>query len=174
MRISPDCTRVLLATDPSEMVPAPTGSAALSVWEASRRYFPSLLRAAAITLVLSCAAMVLAVVLGALIASGRVYGPRPLQAALTAYVEVMRGTPLLLQLFVLYFGLASFVQLPAFLAALIGLGLNYAAYESEIHRGRSKRSRRDSSTPPALWGSAIRRRSCSCADRRRFASRSPR
>jgi polar amino acid transport system substrate-binding protein len=50
-------------------------------------------------------------------------------------VEVMRGTPLLLQLFVLYFGLASVVQLPAFLAALIGLGLNYSAYESEIYRG---------------------------------------
>ena len=47
----------------------------------------------------------------------------------------MRGTPLLLQLFVLYFGLAPFVQLPAFAAALLGLGLNYAAYESEIYRG---------------------------------------
>jgi polar amino acid transport system substrate-binding protein len=50
-------------------------------------------------------------------------------------VELIRGTPLLLQLFVLYFGLAAFVQLPAFVAALIGLGLNYAAYESEIYRG---------------------------------------
>ena len=86
-------------------------------------------------LVLSCAAMALAVVIGSLIATGRVYGPRPLQAVLTTYVEVMRGTPLLLQLFVLYFGLAPFVQLPAFVAALLGLGLNYAAYESEIYRG---------------------------------------
>ena len=79
--------------------------------------------------------MLLAVALGAVIASGRVYGPRPLQVALTAYVELVRGTPLLLQLFVLYFGLASVVQLPAFVAALLGLGLNYAAYESEIYRG---------------------------------------
>jgi polar amino acid transport system substrate-binding protein len=55
--------------------------------------------------------------------------------ALTAWVEIIRGTPLLLQLFVLYFGLATVVQLPAFLAALIGLGVNYAAYESEIYRG---------------------------------------
>jgi polar amino acid transport system substrate-binding protein len=54
---------------------------------------------------------------------------------LTAWVEVVRGTPLLLQLFVLYFGLTAVVQLPAFLAALIGLGVNYAAYESEIYRG---------------------------------------
>ena len=46
-----------------------------------------------------------------------------------------RGTPVLLQLFVLYYGLSSVVRLPAFVAALLGLGLNYAAYESEIYRG---------------------------------------
>ncbi len=125
----------VLASDATEMVPASAGAATLTVWEATRRYFPSLLRAAAITLVLSCAAMVLAIVVGALIASGRVYGPSPVKAVLTGFVEVVRGTPLLLQLFVLYFGLATIVQLPAFLAALIGLGLNYAAYESEIYRG---------------------------------------
>ena len=81
------------------------------------RYLPALLRAAVITLVLSCP------VDGA---GGR---PRraasraaastaagPLQVALTAWVELIRGTPLLLQLFVLYFGLAPFVQLPAFVA----------------------------------------------------------
>jgi polar amino acid transport system substrate-binding protein len=125
----------VLASDATEMVPASAGAATLTVWEATRLYFPSLLRAAAITLVLSCAAMVLAIVVGALIASGRVYGPSPVKAVLTGFVEVVRGTPLLLQLFVLYFGLATIVQLPAFLAALIGLGLNYAAYESEIYRG---------------------------------------
>ncbi|HVQ12055.1 MAG TPA: ABC transporter permease subunit [Vicinamibacterales bacterium] len=104
-------------------------------WEAAVRYFPALLRAAVITFVLSCLSMALAVAIGVLIASGRVYGPRPVRAALTAWVELIRGTPLLLQLFVLYFGLAVVVQLPAFVAALIGLGLNYAAYESEIYRG---------------------------------------
>jgi polar amino acid transport system substrate-binding protein len=54
---------------------------------------------------------------------------------LTGYVEVIRGTPLLLQLFVIYYGLADLIRLPAFAAALLGLGLNYAAYESEIYRG---------------------------------------
>jgi len=125
----------VLASSATEMVSASAGAAGLDVWEATRRYAPSLVRAAVITLVVSCVAMALAVVVGALIASGRVYGPRPLKSLLTAYVEVIRGTPLLLQLFVLYFGLAEVVQLPAFLAALIGLGLNYAAYESEIYRG---------------------------------------
>jgi ABC-type amino acid transport system permease subunit len=50
-------------------------------------------------------------------------------------VEATRGTPVLLQLFVLYYGLSAVVRLPAFVAALLGLGLNYAAYESEIYRG---------------------------------------
>jgi polar amino acid transport system substrate-binding protein len=114
---------------------ADEASAHPGVFEAARRYFPGLLRAAGITIVLSCLAMALAVAVGMAIASGRVYGSRPVQIALTTYVEVIRGTPLLLQLFVLYFGLATVVQLPAFIAALLGLGLNYAAYESEIYRG---------------------------------------
>jgi polar amino acid transport system substrate-binding protein len=99
------------------------------------RYIPALLRASLITIVLSCAAMALAVFAGVFIASGRVYGSAPVRALLTIYVEVVRGTPVLLQLFVLYYGLSSVIRLPAFLAALLGLGLNYAAYESEIYRG---------------------------------------
>jgi polar amino acid transport system substrate-binding protein len=105
-----------------------------SAWAMTRQYLPSLLSAAGLTLVLSCLAMALAVLLGAAIAIGRVYGDRVTRALLTTYVEVMRGTPILLQLFVIYYGLASVVRLPAFVAALIGLGLNYAAYEAEIYR----------------------------------------
>jgi polar amino acid transport system substrate-binding protein len=99
------------------------------------RYIPALLRASLITIVLSCAAMALAVLVGVFIASGRVYGSGLVRAILTMYVEVVRGTPVLLQLFVLYYGLSSVIRLPAFIAALLGLGLNYAAYESEIYRG---------------------------------------
>ena len=78
--------------------------------------------------------MALAVTLGILIAAGRVYGPKPVQWLLLVYVEVVRGTPVLLQLFVLYYGLSDVVRLPAFVAAVVGLGLNYAAYEAEIYR----------------------------------------
>jgi polar amino acid transport system substrate-binding protein len=95
---------------------------------------PALVRAAGITLALSCLAMALAVGAGVVIAAGRVYGSRPVRAVLATYVEVMRGTPLLLQLFVIYYGVSGVVRLPAFAAAVIGLGLNYAAYESEIYR----------------------------------------
>src|SRR5678816_3179802 len=123
------------APDATTMTPeAMRTLSAPNTWQAARRYLPALLRAAVITVALSCLSMALAVVTGALIASGRVYGTGVLRVALTGYVEVIRGTPLLLQLFVLYFGLAAVVQLPAFLAALLGLGLNYAAYESEIYR----------------------------------------
>ena len=116
------------AGEPRSEVPAP------SWWEATRRYLPALLRAAAITLLLSCLAMALAIGAGIAIAVGRVYGNRVTRSLLTFYVEVMRGTPVLLQLFVIYYGLSAVVRLPAFVAALIGLGLNYAAYESEIYR----------------------------------------
>ncbi len=98
-------------------------------------YIPALLKASVITIVLSCLSMTLAIGLGVVIASGRVYASKPVRALLTIYVEVVRGTPVLLQLFVLYYGLSSVVRLPAFMAALLGLGLNYAAYESEIYRG---------------------------------------
>jgi polar amino acid transport system substrate-binding protein len=106
----------------------------MSKWEAARRYLPSLLQASVVTIVLSCLSMALAVGLGVLLATGRVYGGRSLRAVLTGYVELIRGTPILLQLFVLYYGIAAAIRLPAFVAALLGLALNYAAYESEIYR----------------------------------------
>ena len=98
-------------------------------------YLPSLGSAAVITALLSVLSMAVAVAVGLVVASGRVYGAGLLRAAMTAYVEIIRGTPLLLQLYVLYYGLAGVVRLPAFLAAVLGLGLNYAAYEAEIYRG---------------------------------------
>jgi polar amino acid transport system substrate-binding protein len=110
------------------------GVTTVSQWEAARRYLPSLLRASVVTIVLSCLSMALAVLFGVTIATGRVYGGRLVRLALTGYVELIRGTPILLQLFVLYYGLAAAIRLPAFAAALLGLALNYAAYESEIYR----------------------------------------
>ena len=112
----------------------PSALAPLSGWNAARRYFPSLVQSSVVTIVLSCLSMGLAVLLGMAIATGRVYGTRVVRVALLGYVELMRGTPLLLQLFVLYYGIAAAIRLPAFVAALLGLALNYAAYESEIYR----------------------------------------
>ncbi|MEZ5293369.1 MAG: ABC transporter substrate-binding protein/permease [Vicinamibacterales bacterium] len=126
--------RVLAGED--SLLEAPGGGrpARPSTWVLTLRYLPALANAAVITLVLSCVSMALAVTLGSAIAVGRVYGRAGTRAVLTTYVEVVRGTPVLLQLFVLYYGLASVIRLPPFAAALFGLGLNYAAYEAEIYR----------------------------------------
>jgi polar amino acid transport system substrate-binding protein len=92
------------------------------------------LRAAGVTLVVSVAAMGLAVAGGLGLSIARRYGARPVRAVATAYVELFRGTPVLLQLYVLYYGLAPVLPLGAFTAAVLGLGLNYAAYEAELYR----------------------------------------
>lgn len=122
-----------ISTPVVEGSPAPAPASIASTRHVAA-YLPALLRAAGVTLLLSVLAMALAVMLGGAIAAGRVYGGPVTRAALTVYVEVVRGTPVLLQLFVIYYGLSGVVRLPAFLAAVVGLGLNYAAYESEIYR----------------------------------------
>src|SRR5262249_46852879 len=94
-----------------------------------------LLQAAGVTVLLACITMPLAMLLGLFIAVGRLYGPRWLAVVLGLYVEVLRGTPLLLQLFFIFYLLPHFgIFLPAFGAAVLGLAINYSAYESENYR----------------------------------------
>jgi polar amino acid transport system substrate-binding protein len=93
------------------------------------------LEAAWVTLKVSVLSFLLAVPLGLLLAVARVYGAIPARAAARIYIEVFRGTPVLLQLFVLYYGLGGYINLGPMTAAVLGLGLNYAAYEAEIYRG---------------------------------------
>jgi polar amino acid transport system substrate-binding protein len=92
-------------------------------------------RGAGVTLLISFAAFAIALPLGLFLAVLRIFGNAPARVLAAGYVEVFRGTPVLLQLYVLYFGLAPIVRLGPFEAAILGLGLNYAAYESEVHRG---------------------------------------
>ncbi|RIK68556.1 MAG: polar amino acid ABC transporter permease [Planctomycetota bacterium] len=105
-------------------------------WSAVARYGPVLLKAAGMTVLLSVAAMPLAMLIGLLVALGRLYGPAILKAPLTLYVEVLRGTPVMLQLYVLYFLLPKLlgVGLGPVVAAIAGLAVNYSAYEAEIYR----------------------------------------
>jgi len=90
---------------------------------------------ALITILISVCAFGLALPLGVLLAVARSHGGRVSRALATAYVELFRGTPVLLQLYVLYYGLSSVVRFGPLQAAVLGLGLNYAAYEAEVHRG---------------------------------------
>ncbi|HEV2861083.1 MAG TPA: ABC transporter substrate-binding protein/permease, partial [Pyrinomonadaceae bacterium] len=94
-----------------------------------------LARAALVTVLLSFGAMLIAVSLGLGLALGQSRGPRWLRWLSTAYVEFFRGTPVLVQLLFLYFGLPKVgLAMPGWLTALVGLGLNYAAYESQVYR----------------------------------------
>lgn len=98
-------------------------------------FLPTLLKGALVTIGISVLSMMLAVTLGLVFAVMRLYGNRWLQKIATAYIEVYRGTPLLIQLYILYYGLPNIgITLGAFTAAIIGLGMNYAAYETEIYR----------------------------------------
>ncbi len=93
------------------------------------------LAGAAYTLVISLAAFLLAMPIGAGLAIARRYGGAVSRGLARGYVELFRGTPVLLQLYVIYFGLGPYVSLGPITAAIVGLGLNYAAYEAEVYRG---------------------------------------
>ena len=99
------------------------------------KYLPLLLRGAVTTVELSIVAMALAVVAGLAVVLLRLYGIAPLRWLAKAYVEIIRGTPLLIQLFLIYYGLPEIgIRLNPFLAGVVGLGLNYAASEAENYR----------------------------------------
>ncbi len=93
------------------------------------------LEGALVTLVISVGAFAIALPFGLVLAIARSFGGALSRVLAASYIEVFRGTPVLLQLYILYFGLAPIVKLGPFEAAIIGLGLNYAAYEAEVHRG---------------------------------------
>ena len=92
-------------------------------------FFPALLKGAGITVLVSTASMALAIILGLGLTISRLYGRQPLSAIATAYIELYRGTPLLIQLYILYYGLPNIgISLSPVFAAFLGLGMNYAAY----------------------------------------------
>ena len=104
-------------------------------WNVVRNYGGVLLQSAGMTVLLSALSFPMAIGLGLLVAVGRLYGPRWMGAPLTAYVELLRGTPLMLQLYFIFFFLPEVgVRVPAFWTAILGLAINYSAYESEIYR----------------------------------------
>jgi His/Glu/Gln/Arg/opine family amino acid ABC transporter permease subunit len=96
---------------------------------------PYLLRGAVVTLQISASSMVLALVLGLVTAIGRLSRSWILRALAKIYVEVVRGTPLLVQMFIVYYGLPSVgIRLEPFMAGFLTLGAHYGAYLSEVYR----------------------------------------
>jgi polar amino acid transport system substrate-binding protein len=138
MRADGELERILRKAnlwDNRQTEPTAAGGAAHPAREFDGEMLAQFTTAALVTLKISALAFVLAVPLGMLLAIGRVYGAAPVRGAARAYIELFRGTPVLLQLFVLYYGLARYVHLGPVEAAVLGLGLNYAAYEAEVYRG---------------------------------------
>ncbi|MTI16440.1 amino acid ABC transporter permease [Rhodobacteraceae bacterium RKSG542] len=104
--------------------------------ELMQRVAPFFLEAAWVTLELAVLSTLLGLTLGAIAASAKLYGNVVFRSIATVYVSVIRGTPCLIQLFILYFGGPQIgINLDPFSAGVIGLGINIGAYMTETIRG---------------------------------------
>ncbi len=87
------------------------------------------------TIELSCAAMVLGLIVSIVCAVGKTSGPKPVRFIIDAYIEIIRNTPFLVQIFFIFFGLPSAgLRLSPNSAALLALVVNFGAYGTEIIR----------------------------------------
>ena len=88
------------------------------------------------TFTLTIVVMFFGTILGVLLALGRSFGSKPVVWLCTAYIEIIRGTPMLAQLFILYFALPPYgIRLTAVTVAYLGFTINCAAYQAEYTRG---------------------------------------
>jgi polar amino acid transport system permease protein len=99
------------------------------------RVTPDLLQGTVVTLQIAAISLILGMIVGLPVGIGRVYGPVWLQRLLGAYITLFQGTPLLIQLFTVYYGLPDVgITLGRLQAAFLTLGLNSAAYQAEYLR----------------------------------------
>jgi len=97
---------------------------------------PSLFDGLRVTLLLTAFGVLLGTILGIVLATGRSYATRPIAYAILIYEKVLRGIPLLVLFFLIYFGLSQIgINLDAFTSVVIGLGLRSSAYQAQIYRG---------------------------------------
>ena len=112
----------------------------MGFFEFAADILPRLLRATGTTLEVTACSIALGFVVGIFLALGRVYGARPIRWLASGYIQFFRGTPLLVQLLLIYYGLPPYlstigIRLSPLAAAAIALGLNSAAYQAEYFRG---------------------------------------
>jgi polar amino acid transport system permease protein len=97
---------------------------------------PDLWEGLLVSLQLSLGALLLGVVIGLPMSLARTYGKGIVRAVAVAYIEWIRGTPMIVQLFIIYIGLADFgLLLDRIPAAILALGINSSAYQAEYFRG---------------------------------------
>ena len=97
---------------------------------------PSLFDGLVVTLLLTAFSVLLGTALGVVLATGRSYASRPIAYLILIYEKVLRGIPLLVLFFLIYFGLPQIgINMDPFTAAVVGLGLRSSAYQAQIYRG---------------------------------------
>jgi polar amino acid transport system permease protein len=111
----------------------------LEFWTKLWHWLPEILlvlwHATGMTVRVAAGALVVALLLGLLVALMRIARLRPIRWLALVYTDVLRGTPALVQLFIIYFGLSDIgIEFDPVSAAIIGLGINGAAYVGEIYR----------------------------------------
>ncbi|WP_263147461.1 ectoine/hydroxyectoine ABC transporter permease subunit EhuD [Pseudomonas sp. RIT-PI-AD] len=104
-------------------------------WQFTWSLMPTLLQGAWLTVLATLAGTAIALALGAVFAVAGYSRHRALRGAISFTIQFLRGTPLLVQLYVIFFVLPDIgIVLPAFLAGVIGLGVHYSAYLAEVYR----------------------------------------
>ncbi|HKL13906.1 MAG TPA: amino acid ABC transporter permease [Halanaerobiales bacterium] len=98
--------------------------------------WPHLFEGVQLTLLLTVISIISGTAIAIFLALGKTYGPKYVKWPINVFIELIRGTPLLAQLFILYFGLPPYgIKLSGFLVAYIGFTMNCSAYTAEYIRG---------------------------------------
>jgi len=106
-----------------------------TVFEVFLQTYPGFLKATLITLQITAVALVLGTILGLIFALMKISRSKVLQTIANFYITIIRGTPLIVQIMFLYFGITALVVLSGFWAGAIALGIHNGAYIAEIFRG---------------------------------------
>ncbi|MFQ6159732.1 ectoine/hydroxyectoine ABC transporter permease subunit EhuD [Sinorhizobium meliloti] len=104
-------------------------------WEFVRQIMPTLIEGLKITILATALGSVVAAVIGLVFAILRMTAPAPIARVTSFAVEFIRGTPLLVQLYFIFYVLPDIgIRLPALVAGVIGLGIHYGTYAAEVYR----------------------------------------
>jgi polar amino acid transport system permease protein len=104
-------------------------------WHDAAEFFPILMSGVALTIIVTIGSLLLSTVLGLIWAMMRVSGIKALSMLSASLINVIRGIPIIVLLFYLYFVMPDLgVTLPALQAAILGLGIAYSAYQAENFR----------------------------------------
>lgn len=108
----------------------------MSFYEILMASTPKLLQGLVVTLEMTLISVFIGLFLGIILCLGKVYANKPIRFLSSAFIELIRGTPLLVQLFILYYGLPVYgIRLSPLMAALIGFSINSGGYQAEYIRG---------------------------------------